>query len=110
VKGTMDIEGYVKKRAKRHGWSLRLNSEFTQNILQGLQANLDNYGCLLCPCRDSWGEKGKDQDILCPCHYAAADIKEFGHCYCGLFLSKEFAASQEEPEGIPDRRPDSKYP
>ncbi len=59
--------------------------------------NLQRLGYYQCPCRLSWDDRTKDQDIICPCVYAHDDIAEFGHCFCSLYLSEEFDRSGEEP-------------
>jgi len=104
------IDDFIQKTAKRKGWVLQSDPEFLQTVKDGLVKNLKTYGYYLCPCREGWGELSKDRDISCPCKYSNEDIREFGHCYCGLFLSEEAAASGKIPEGIPDRRPDEMYP
>ncbi|MHA1367422.1 MAG: hypothetical protein ACTSP5_13565 [Candidatus Heimdallarchaeota archaeon] len=37
------------------------------------------------------------------------DQEEFGHCYCGLYTTKEFKESEKMPDGIPERRPEEKW-
>lgn len=37
-------------------------------------------------------------------NHLAADHDEYGHCLCGLYLSREYAASGQEPSSIPERR------
>ncbi len=89
--------------AKKQGWALNGDADFYADLVEGLQANFNRYGYFLCPCRDSHGSREKDRPALCPCTWAPADIAEFGHCFCALYLSPEFAASRKSPEGIPDR-------
>lgn len=95
---------FVKKAAALKGWVVNPDETFTRNIIQGLERNRATLGCYLCPCRDSSGQKEKDRDILCPCAYAQADLDEYGHCFCALFMTPEFAASGKEPSSIPERR------
>jgi ferredoxin-thioredoxin reductase catalytic subunit len=105
-----DIKDFAKNAAERNGWSVQPNETFLKTVLDGLIKTREAYGYYLCPCREGWGNRFKDRDITCPCEYAGEDIAEFGHCYCGLFLSAEAAESGREPEAIPDRRPESLYP
>jgi len=105
-----DVRNFAEAVASRNSWVVNGEREFTDTILAGLLTNLENLGYYQCPCRVSWDERDKDRDIICPCDYSAADVKEFGHCYCALFLSPEFAASGREPGSIPERRPDELYP
>jgi hypothetical protein len=36
--------------------------------------------------------------------YIYLDQVEYGHCLCGLYLSREFAESGREPASLPERR------
>jgi ferredoxin-thioredoxin reductase catalytic subunit len=104
------IRQFVERAAHYYGWQVTGDREFLDSLIQGLLTNLDRYGLLSCPCRDSWGDIEHDKDIACPCVYSRDDIREYGQCYCGLFLSKDFAASGKTPTVIPERRPDNKFP
>ncbi|PKL21232.1 MAG: ferredoxin:thioredoxin reductase [Spirochaetae bacterium HGW-Spirochaetae-4] len=107
---TIDVGQFVHNVAKNKGWSLNGDAEFLQSLVEGLEMNLQRLGYLQCPCRLSWDDREKDKDILCPCVYAADDIAEYGHCFCSLFLSPEFAALGTEPVSIPERRPENLFP
>ncbi len=96
---------FVKMVAKKQGWALNHDEEFLQMLIEGLTKNVNRYGYYLCPCRDSDGKKELDKDIICPCKYSKPDVDEYGHCYCGLYLSQAFSESGKEPIGIPERRP-----
>ena len=93
--------------ATKQGWVLNPDTEFTQSLVSGLTVNWNRYGYYLCPCRDSEGSREADASAICPCSVSHADVDEFGHCFCALYLSKVFAASGKEPGGIRDRRGDS---
>ena len=105
-----DISDFAQNAADKNGWSVQPDKEFLKTVLAGLVKTREDYGYYLCPCREGWGNRFKDRDITCPCEYAKEDIREFGYCYCGLFLSKEAADSKRAPEAIPDRRPEALYP
>jgi ferredoxin-thioredoxin reductase catalytic subunit len=90
--------------AKKQGWSVNPDGGFTDILVEGLATNWNRYGYFLCPCRDSEGAKALDADLICPCKYSWADIEEFGHCFCALYLSRSFAATGKAPASIPDRK------
>ncbi len=101
---------FARKAAEKNGWVLQPDKDFLKSILAGLDATRKKHGYFLCPCREGWGEKDQDRDIICPCRYAHIDIEQYGQCYCGLFLSEEKASSGEAPVSIPDSRPEELYP
>ena len=101
---------FVQKVAVSRGWILQSDRAFLETLIAGLAQTKENNGYYLCPCREGWGIREKDRDIICPCEYAAADIEEFGHCYCALFQSKDYASSKKAPQSIPERRPDELFP
>jgi ferredoxin-thioredoxin reductase catalytic subunit len=78
------------------------------DILQGLLTNEARYGYRSCPCRLARGVKEKDADIVCPCAYRDPDIKEFGSCFCGLYVSVEWNEEKIEHQQVPERRPKEK--
>ncbi|MHA1754827.1 MAG: ferredoxin-thioredoxin reductase catalytic domain-containing protein [Candidatus Odinarchaeia archaeon] len=95
---------YVENVAKHRGGIVNSDTEHVGYLIEGLTTNWNRYGYYNCPCRLSKRDRNVDRDIICPCDYAQPDIEEFGHCYCGLFLSKEFAISGKEIGSIPERR------
>lgn len=97
----------MRNVAERQSWVLNPDEEFRRKIEEGLATNLERYGYLLCPCRDGDGERQAERDITCPCDYAKADIAEYGHCFCGLFMSPAFASSGKTVSPIPERREES---
>jgi len=95
---------FVDMVAKKQGWELNRDEEHLEIIISGLMKNYNRYGYFACPCRDASGVKEKDSDIICPCDYCSPDQEEYGHCYCGLYLTKDFFKSGREPQSIPERR------
>ena len=95
---------FVEAVANKQQWKINPERNFVEKITEGLTTNHNRYGYFLCPCRDGDGLRETDRDIICPCAYAKADIAESGHCFCGLFLSSDFAASGATPDTIPERR------
>jgi len=105
-KSTERVREFVFRVARHQGWEVIGDEPFLADLVEGLKENYNRYGYFLCPCRDGTGDRDKDRDILCPCVYAAEDIAEYGHCFCGLFLSRAFAESGSFPNQIPERRPE----
>jgi ferredoxin-thioredoxin reductase catalytic subunit len=104
-KNIEDTKLFAKMTAKHQGWELNHDKELTELLFEGLTTNWNRYGYLACPCRLADGVREEDKDIICPCEYAKPDLEEYGHCYCGLYLTKEFFASGKQFNYIPDRRP-----
>ncbi len=109
-KSKEDTRKFVEMAANHNGWKLNRDKEFLEMLIEGLTINQNRYGQYFCPCRDSWGTIEKDKDIVCPCDYCVPDQKDYGHCYCGLFLTKEFYNSGKETKSIPERRDQSRFP
>ena len=94
--------------ARSQGIRLNKDREFVMDILRGLLTNEQRYGYRSCPCRLAWGEKEKDRDIVCPCVYRDPDIKEYGSCYCELYVSEAWNEGRMEHRQVPERRPREK--
>ena len=77
-------------------------------LLEGLLLNRKRYGYMACPCRLASGDRDKDRDIICPCVYREPDIREFGSCYCNLYVSQDWNAGLIPREYVPERRPPDK--
>lgn len=101
-----DTAKFAAMVANKQGWTVNPDKEFTDSLLEGLTTNWNRYGYFLCPCRDTEGSREADAAVICPCKYSFGDIDQYGHCYCALYLSKEFAESGKTPNAIPDRRYD----
>ncbi|MBN2874549.1 MAG: ferredoxin:thioredoxin reductase [Spirochaetales bacterium] len=99
-----DTRTFATMVAAKQGWELNPDAEFTDSLLEGLTVNWNRYGYFLCPCRDTEGSREDDAAVVCPCTFSHADIADYGHCYCGLYLKAGFSASGKVPGGIPDRR------
>ena len=100
-----DTLRFIDKAAAHNGWVPNPDRDFVGVLAEGLTTNANRYGYYLCPCRDGDGDRREDKDIVCPCVYAAADVAEYGHCFCGLFLSPEKARENAQVSQIPERRP-----
>ncbi len=87
---------------------LNPDKEFVRGIARGLLMNQKKYGYMSCPCRLASGDGKRDLDIICPCAYMLPDVKEFGMCYCALYVSKDVMDGKIKVHSIPERRPNSK--
>ncbi len=87
------------------------NKDITKvfELLEGLMANKERYGYMSCPCRLASGNREKDKDIICPCEYREPDVKEYGSCYCELYVSQEWNEGKIEHTYVPERRPSEKF-
>ncbi len=94
----------LSKYAESQGIQLNKDKEYVLEILEGLLANEQRYGYRSCPCRLASGNREKDKDIICPCLYRDPDIKDYGSCYCGLYVSKEWNEGTIEHVKVPERR------
>lgn len=94
---------------KPKGYLFNNDKETTFELLRGLLTNKDRYGYMACPCRLASGERNKDRDIICPCDYREADVKEFGSCFCGLYVSEDWNTRKITRRLVPERRPIEKF-
>ena len=90
------------------GYFFNKDRETVLELLNGLILNKERYGYMSCPCRLASTSYEKDRDIICPCVYRAPDVKEFGNCYCGLYVSQEWNEGKVQHVYVPERRPKDK--
>ncbi len=100
-----DTKAFVHRVAEQGGFIVNPDEEFTAHLIEGLTRNVNRYGYYACPCRDASGDRKADRDICCPCVYNDPDQRDYGQCFCALFLSGKKADGTEEPGQIPERRP-----
>ena len=100
----------LKKSQEAKGYFFNMDKDRVYDLLAGLMKNKERYGYMSCPCRLASGDYDKDKDILCPCVYREPDVKEFGSCYCNLYVSNEWNEGRVEHGYIPERRPPEKMP
>jgi len=98
----------LKKVQEPKGYYFSNDKERVVELMEALLLNKDRYGYMSCPCRLNSGDRKKDQDIICPCIYREADVKEFGSCYCNLYVSQEWNNGEIPHEYVPERRPADK--
>ena len=98
----------LTKYAESQSIQLNKDRKYVLDILRGLLKNEERYGYRSCPCRLAAGIKERDEDIICPCKYCWPDIKDFGSCYCGLYVSKQWNDGEVKHVIVPERRPPQK--
>jgi len=91
--------------ARTNGCYLNPDSQFLNDLFEGLRQNEERYGYPFCPCRLATGRFELDRDVICPCDYRDPDVKEFGCCYCALYVSKDVFEGKASTQPIPERRP-----
>ena len=96
----------LKKVQEPKGYFFNKDRARAFDLLEALLINKSRYGYMCCPCRLALGDKEKDRDIICPCVYRAADVEEFGSCYCNLYVSSDWNEGKIPERYIPERRPD----
>ena len=95
----------LKRYAGSQGFELNSEKEFVLDIMTGLLRNEERYGYRSCPCRLAAGVQERDADIICPCRYRDDDVKEYGSCYCYLYVSPAWNAGKIPHAVVPERRP-----
>lgn len=96
---------WLMREAKSHGYTINPDRQVVDEILTGLAVNEKRYGYKACPCRLATGKYQLDCDIICPCSYCFLDVEKNGRCYCSLFVSDRFVASDPAlPQYVPDSR------
>ncbi|WP_167941973.1 ferredoxin-thioredoxin reductase catalytic domain-containing protein [Desulfobaculum xiamenense] len=104
-----DLHDRLKPLQESKGYHFNPDEKMTMALLESLLVNRDRYGYMACPCRLAAGDLDADRDIVCPCAYREADVAEFGACYCGLYVSREWMTTPEaKRETVPERRPPEK--
>ena len=99
----------LRKIQEPKGYFFNKDLDLVFELLQGLLLNKESYGYMACPCRLASGDRDHDRDITCPCVYREPDVKEYGACYCGLYVSKELKEGKRSAEYVPERRDPDKF-
>ncbi len=100
-----DLYKRLKKIQEPKGYYFNKDSELVFELLKGLLTNKDRWGYMACPCRLSSGDYESDKDIICPCVYREPDVKEYGSCYCNLYVSIDWNEDKIPHAFVPERRP-----
>ncbi len=98
----------LKKSQEAKGIYFNRDKDLVFELLESLLLNKNRYGYMACPCRLACNDREKDKDIICPCIYREPDLKEYGACFCGLYVSKAVQNNEIEVEYVPERRPPEK--
>ena len=104
----VELYEMLKKVQEPKGYFFNKDREWVLTILGDLLINKERYGYMSCPCRLAAGNREKDVDIMCPCFYRPEDIKEYGSCYCNLYVSLQWNEGTIEHQYVPERRPAEK--
>jgi ferredoxin-thioredoxin reductase catalytic chain len=94
----------LKKAQEPKGYYFSNDKEHVFELLEALLVNKERYGYMCCPCRLASGDREKDKDIICPCVYREPDVKEYGSCYCNLYVSKDWNENKIPHGYVPERR------
>ena len=98
----------LRKVQEPKGYFFNKDKEHVAQLLEALLTNKERYGYMACPCRLASEDREKDRDIICPCVYREPDVKEYGSCYCNLYVSKEWNEKKITHDYVPERRPPEK--
>jgi len=99
----------LKKIHTAKGYPFNKDRERTFDLLRALLTNKDRYGYMSCPCRLASGDREKDRDIICPCVYREPDVREYGACFCQLYVSPAWNAGEVDHLEVPERRPADRF-
>jgi ferredoxin-thioredoxin reductase catalytic subunit len=98
----------LRKIQEPKGYYFNKDTAFVMELLNGLLENKERYGYMACPCRLASGDREADKDIICPCVYREPDVREYGACYCALYVSREWNEGKIPHVHVPERRPPEK--
>ena len=98
----------LRKVQEPKGFFFNKDRDRVLELLEALLTNKERYGYMCCPCRLASGDREKDKDIVCPCVYREPDVKEYGSCYCNLYVSKAWNEGEIPHSYVPERRPAEK--
>ncbi len=106
---TAEMIERLKKVNEPKGYYFNNDSALVAQLVEGIQTNKERYGYGCCPCRLASGSRERDRDIICPCDYREPDVKQYGSCYCALYVSKEWNEGAVPHDVVPERRPPEKF-
>ena len=99
----------LRKVQEPKGYYFNKDRERVFELLEALLVNKGRYGYMSCPCRLASGDRDKDRDIMCPCIYREPDVREYGSCYCNLYVSKAWNEETTPHVYVPERRPPERF-
>ena len=106
---TNELYEMLKRVQEPKGFYFNKDKKRVFDLLEALLLNKERYGYMCCPCRLSSGDRERDKDIICPCIYRESDVKEFGSCYCNLYVSREWNEEKIPHTYVPERRSPEKF-
>lgn len=104
-----DLYERLKRAQEAKGYPFNKDRARTLELVEALIVNKRRYGYMACPCRLASGDREWDRDIVCPCVYREPDVKEYGSCYCNLYVSPAWNDGAIERVYVPERRPPEKF-
>lgn len=107
-KDISDFRERLEKIQRMKGYYFNDDDSYTVPLLEQLLNTRARYGYMACPCRYANGSYELDKDIICPCAYRAADIEEYGACFCSLYVTVQWNEGKIPHVYVPDRRPPDK--
>ena len=102
------LHDLLKKAQEPKGYFFNKDKNWVLSILQDLLINKERYSYSSCPCRLASGNRENNRDIMCPCVYRTEDVKEYGSCYCNLYVTQEWNDDNIPHRYVPERRPPDK--
>ena len=102
------LHDMLQKAQEPKGYYFNKDRNRVLELLEALLLNKDRCGYMACPCRLASGDREKDRDIVCPCVYRQPDVKEYGSCYCNLYVSQAWNEDKIDHRYVPERRPPEK--
>lgn len=109
MKEVENLYEMLRKVQETKGFFFNKDKERVFDLLDALLKNKARYGYMSCPCRLASGDRERDKDMICPCVYREPDVKEFGSCYCNLYVSDQWNEKKSPHEYVPERRPPEKF-
>ena len=103
-----ELHAMLKKVQEAKGYYFNVDQERVMQLMEALLVNKERYGYMVCPCRLASGDREQDKDIICPCVYREPDVKQYGSCYCNLYVSQAWNQGQIPHDYVPERRPPEK--
>jgi ferredoxin-thioredoxin reductase catalytic subunit/glutaredoxin len=83
----MEYYNTVKLFSEYRGYYLNPDEKYVLTVLNAQLKRQEN-GIKYCPC--------KLGNVPCPCPTVEHEIKTYGHCFCGLYVSKEYVENWNE--------------
>ena len=108
--GVEQLREMLRRTQEPKGYAVNRDRELVDDLLTGLLTNRERYGYMSCPCRLASGDREKDRDIICPCAYREADVRDYGRCYCSLYVTQDWNEGRIPEVCVPERRPPDRFP